>query len=91
MTKRVIALAWAVDPLALSVFVPPQSTFRGNTAAVALPPAALAELPPAVLPALFSLQHPDKSSAPVAKTLNAARNRFGFNSVPSVGMKRDRL
>jgi hypothetical protein len=98
MTKRVIALAWAVDPLAFSVFFPPQSTFPNNAPAVELPPAALGKLPPAVLLALFSLEHPDKSSAPVAKTLSAAPNRLGFNSVPSyrdeagstVGMKRDR-
>jgi hypothetical protein len=81
LTKRVIALAWAVDPLAFNVFVPPQVTGTGNAPAVGLPPAALIEPPP--LLALLPLQHPDKISALVTKALSAAANRFGFNSVPS--------
>ncbi|AFE15880.1 hypothetical protein MRGA327_05820 [Mycobacterium tuberculosis RGTB327] len=41
MTKRVIALACAVDPLALSVFFPPQSTFADAWPVVAPPPVTL--------------------------------------------------
>jgi len=64
-------LAWDVEPLAFSVIFPPQ--FTSDNAA----------LSPAALLVLSSLEHPDKISAPVAKTLSAAPNRFGFNSVPS--------
>jgi len=68
LTNRVIALAWAVDPLALSVFFPPQLTF------------ALAD----VLLAFLSLPHPDGTSALVTRTHSTALNRLSFNSVPSI-------
>jgi hypothetical protein len=64
LTKRVIALAWAVDPLAFKVFFPPQLTC---VAVVAPGPVALLSVP-----------HPDKSSAPVVRTLSAGPNRLIF-------------
>jgi hypothetical protein len=71
--KRVIALAWAVDPLAFSVGFPPQFTVTENVLVAG-------EFPPAVF---LSPPHPDKSKAPLAKTLSAAPNRLRFNSVPN--------
>jgi hypothetical protein len=75
LTKRVIALAWAVDPLAFSVFFPPQVTFPDDA-----PEVALAPLDP--LEVFFSLPHPDNTSAAPARTVSAAPNLLSFNSVP---------
>jgi hypothetical protein len=60
-TKRVIALAWAVDPLAFIAFFPPQLTWPDGVAP--LPQARVSLLP-----------HPDTSSAPAVRTLNATPN-----------------
>src|SRR5882757_8520220 len=72
--KRVIALAWAVEPLAFRVCLPPQATFADGVTVVALPPVALLLLP-----------HADNMTAPVAKKLTAMPNRLSFNSIPSSG------
>jgi hypothetical protein len=72
LTKRVIALAWAVEPLALSVCLPPQLTF-----AVALPD----ELGALVF---LSLPHPESIIAPITRTPSAAPDRLSFNSIPSI-------
>ena len=69
--KRVIAFAWAVEPLALRVGLPPQVTFAGDVPVVALPPVAL-----------FSPPHADNITAAVARILSAAPNRLSFNSIP---------
>src|SRR6516162_9819715 len=71
--KRTIALFWAVDPLALRVFFPPQLTVPDDAPDVALAPPAL----------FFSLPHPDNTSAALARTLTAAPNLLSFNSVPN--------
>jgi hypothetical protein len=71
LIKRVIALAWAVEPLALSVCFPPQLTF----------PAAAADELGAL--AFLSLPHPDSTSA-IARTPSAALNRLSFNLVPLI-------
>jgi hypothetical protein len=63
--KRVIAFSWAVEPLALSVGLPPQATLAVDALVVALPPVALLSPP-----------HADKSAAPVARTTAAAPNRL---------------
>jgi hypothetical protein len=73
LTKRVIALAWAVDPLAFSDFFPPQLTFAEGVEVDAPPPLAFLSLP-----------HADKISAPVVRMLSAAPNRSSFNLVPLV-------
>jgi hypothetical protein len=70
LTKRVIALAWAVDPLALSVAFPPQVTFTADEGVVVLPPVAVLSLP-----------HADNITAPVATTARTAPNRLIFNSI----------
>jgi hypothetical protein len=68
----VIALSCAVEPLALSVFLPPQLTFADDVLDVELPPVALLSLP-----------HADNTNAPVAKRLNTAPNRLRLNSIPN--------
>jgi hypothetical protein len=74
LVKRVIALFWAVEPLALSVGFPPQLTFPADGA----PADVLGAL------AFLSLPHPDSISAPVARTPSAALNRLTFNLVPLI-------
>jgi hypothetical protein len=69
LTKRVIAFAWAVDPLALSVFFPPQLTLVDDLLVV-----------PLVL--LLSLPHADNISEQVASMLTAAPNRLNINWIP---------
>jgi hypothetical protein len=69
-------LACAVDPLAFSVFFPPQVTLPDDAPDVALP----APVPVALF---FSLPHPDTTSAALARTLSAAPNLLSFNSVPN--------
>jgi hypothetical protein len=76
--KRVIALAWAVDPLALSVFFPPQLTFPDDAPDAPAAPV----VPPPLLALLLSFPHPDNTSAAQARTLSAAPNRLSFNSLP---------
>jgi hypothetical protein len=66
-----MAFAWAVDPLALSVFFPPQLTFAAGAPVDAL--GALARL---------SLPHPDSTSAMTARAHGKALNRLIFNLVP---------
>jgi hypothetical protein len=88
LTKRVIALAWAVDPLAFSVCFPPQLTAPDDAPDVALPPlaplVALVALPaPEPVAVFLSLPHPDNTSAALARTLSAAPNLLSFNSVPN--------
>ena len=73
--NRVIALAWAVEPLALSVGFPPQLTF---------PAAAPDELDPLGALAFLSLPHPESIRAPIARTPSAALNRLSFKLVPLV-------
>jgi hypothetical protein len=61
-----------VDPLAFSVFFPPQLTFTGGAPVDALPVDALGAL------ALLSLPHPDSANAMVARTHGKALNRSSF-------------
>jgi hypothetical protein len=68
-----MALAWAVDPLALRAFFPPQLTFPDDDEVVAPPPLAFLSLP-----------HADKIRAPVVRMPSAAPNRSSFNFVPLV-------
>jgi hypothetical protein len=68
LTKRVIAFAWAVEPLALRIGLPPQATFADGVPVVVLPPVAFLSLP-----------HADNITAPVVRILNAAPNRLSFN------------
>src|SRR5271156_4803603 len=68
LTNRVIALAWAVDPLALRVFCPPQLTFGDGGRDV--------------LRALLLLPHAESTSALVARTQSAALNRSNFTLDP---------
>jgi hypothetical protein len=70
-------LAWAVEPLAFSIFFPPQSTFTDSPLVVEL--ASFAVL------ALLPFPHPDKISAPIVSTPSAAPNGLSFNSVPNGG------
>jgi hypothetical protein len=72
LTKRVIAFAWAVDPLALSVFFPPQLTLADDLLVVPLPWLAL----------LLSLPHADNIREQVASMLTAAPNRLNINWIP---------
>ena len=72
MIKRVIALAWAVEPLTLSVCLPPQATLE----AVPLPD-ELGAL------AFLSLPHAESIIAPMTRTLSATPDRLSFNSIPS--------
>jgi hypothetical protein len=70
LTKRAIALACAVEPLAFSVCFPPQLTFDCDIAD---------GVAPCVASLLFP--QPDSTSAPLASTLSAVLIRLIFKSV----------
>src|SRR6516162_1905763 len=74
LTKRVIAFAWAVEPLAFRVGLPPQITFAGDVPVVALPPVVLLSPP-----------HADNIAAPAARILSVAPNRLSLNQIPLRG------
>jgi len=71
LTNSAIALAWAVEPLALRVGLPPQVDVADDGPVVALPPVALL-LPP----------HADNTTAAMVRMLSAAPNRLILNSIP---------
>jgi len=64
--KRAMALAWAVDPLPLSVFLPPHWTLAAAAASTEL------------LVVLSSLPHADSTSTLATTTLRAAPERLRF-------------
>src|SRR4051794_34707826 len=68
--NRVIALAWAVEPLAFKSFLPAQSE--------------LAELdpPPELADALLSLPHADISRARASRLAAATPGRLSFTEIP---------
>jgi hypothetical protein len=61
-------LAWAVDPLAFRVGLPPQATLAADE----LPVVVLADVP------LLLLPHADNITAPIARTLSPVPNRLSF-------------
>ena len=64
--NRVIALAWAVEPLALRSFLPPQS------------PLAADDPPPELPVVLLSLPQPDISRTVASRPTAATPDRLSF-------------
>ena len=72
-TNRAIALAWAVEPLALSVFFPPQLTFAGG-----------APVDPCGALALLSLPHPDSTSCNGNQDARHGTKSVEFQFIPLI-------
>jgi hypothetical protein len=83
LTKRVIEISWAVEPLAFSVGLPPQGT--DDTVADGISDDIVAgKVPDGELPrgAVVPPPHADDSTAAMVNIFSVTPKRLRFNSIP---------